>query len=164
MKKFLYYSLNWGLLLTLVFLHSAQTPKSEKVLPLESNPTTPLKEKKVIKDSLIKATNETLDKAIDFTAKINQEKDALLKVKEEEQVVIRNYISAVNLYLKEKGRTEKLVVKKNIKQQLKEGEIFLVKDSTCLDYRRRFLDYKKCTKWQFDWYLVDKDNNKEKLW
>lgn len=158
-----YYLMNVGFVMSLFFLFSAQNPKDEKqTITIPTQPE--LKENAKIKDSLVKVTNKILDNVIEYPTKINNKKDELIKVKEEEQLVFKNYINTVNQSLKDNGRKEKLVIKHDIKQQLREGEIFLVKDSICTTYKRKFLGPKKCTEWEYSGFLVDKNNNKEKLW
>lgn len=116
-----------------------------------------------MKDSLLRVANSNLDVAITLTTKIPQKKRELLEVKLREQKAMREYISAVDKYLKASGRTEKIIVMSSLKQQLQSGEIFLVKDSTCVETKKKFLRKKKCVQWKYTFYLQDKKGNKEQL-
>lgn len=117
-----------------------------------------------VKDSMLEEANKNLDVAISITAKIPKKKEELLRAKLLEQKAMREYIATVDAYLKKNGRNEKVILKNSsLKQQLNSGEIFLVRDSTCIKEKRRFLGKKKCIDWVYNYYLQDKDGNKEKL-
>ena len=117
-----------------------------------------------IKDSMLAEANKNLDVAISITSKIPKKKEELLRAKLLEQKAMREYIATVDAYLKKNGRSEKVILKNSsLKQQLNSGEIFLVRDSTCVKEKRRFLGKKKCIEWFYNYYLQDNDGNKEKL-
>lgn len=116
-----------------------------------------------VKDSLIAVANRNIDVAINYTTKIPQKKQELINIKMKEQEAMKEYISAVDKFLKQSGRTEKIAIKSSLKNQLQKGEIFLVKDSVCAVSKKRFLGKPKCIQWKYNFYLQDKDGNKEKL-
>lgn len=146
--------------LTCIF---AQDTVQKKVEPRYSAtiPLSMVEQKK--KDSMMQVATNNLEVAINLTTKIPQKKRELLVIKEREQKAMREYINMVNTYLKTSGRTEKIIVKKDLKQQLQDGEIFLVKDSTCTGTKKSFLGKPKCTQWKYTFYLQDKKGHKEQL-
>lgn len=161
-----FYRIVDGLLLVSILLTPAQTNNK-----IDNKPETTAIEKSVEKiykqkkkDSIVKATDKFLDNSIEYSKNGKEVIDELAKSKTTEQQLFDNFVNKVNLVLIERGRKEKAIFRSDLKQKLKEGEIFLAKDSVCTNYKRKFLSKKRCVKWEYSWYLVDKEGSKEKLW
>lgn len=164
MRRF-YYFLNVScVLFFLSLILNAQTTQkpdtTDKIPNVDKTITVDTK----TKDSLLKVANRELDIAIKVSTVIPKKKEELLKAKLNEQRAMKNYIAAVNNYLQQSGRREKVIIKSSLKEQLKEGEIMLTKDSTCTKSKKAFLGKKKCVEWRYTWYLEDKSGKKERLW
>ena len=118
------------------------------------------------KDSLLRLTDRELDEAIKKSALTIKKKQVdLIEAKKIKREALQELLTAVNDFMKVSGRKEVIVFKneKDAITQLKDGEVFLTKDSTCVKERKPLFGKRKCVQWSYDFYLEDKNGKKEKL-
>lgn len=159
-----YYLLNVVTFVVLIFLPAHSQPNKVITGITQEKPVTVTADK--AKDSLLRLTEKELDEAIKKSAlTIKKKQTDLMEAKKIKREAMQEFVVAVDNFLKTSGRKEVIVVKKDKDAitQFKEGEIFLSKDSTCVKERKPLFGKRKCVQWSYEFYLEDKNGNKEKL-
>lgn len=116
--------------------------------------------KKEEKDSIIKAFNEETILSTSAAVKLSKKQIKVEKLRKEQEDAYDKLILSAQAALKKKEDKRVIVVTKSAFQQLKDGELMLVKDSTCT--KKKFLS-KKCGNWDYKYYLVDNKGKQQEL-
>lgn len=115
-------------------------------------------------DSLIQIFSKEYNITLDKLSELPTRKQEYIRLRKEEQKAYEDLSKTLNMYFQQIGRNEKIVTK-DIKQQLREGELLLFKDSICLESKKKFLSRKvSCKKWEYHFFLKDSKGKTERLW
>jgi vacuolar-type H+-ATPase subunit F/Vma7 len=141
---------------------NAQPTKSNDVPKVE--PLTPeditSNVKKEVKDSLANAFNEEQNLTVTVVNKLDKKRQKKDELRESYDKALLEFIKVSQEALKKQNDTRIIVVNKTPIEQIKDGELKIVKDSVCV--KKKFLG-SKCARWNYKFYLVDNKGRKQAL-
>lgn len=116
-------------------------------------------------DSLLNVFKKEQEVTLKYLSEYPKAKEKNKELRAAEIKAYEEHIKALNTFLAKQGRNQKVIMTKDIKQQLQEGELEFVKDSVCVNSKKKFLSRKvNCTKYEYHFYLKDNKGKLEKLW